>query len=82
LTVLWLTPAVCAPRRGIRYKPANANRLYRSTIIEGRAQVIVREPVKSETRTREIAVERAAPTEEWIIRRLKHVIDLGIRGLG
>jgi hypothetical protein len=66
---------------GYIYKAANAYRLCRSPAIEARAQEIIGERTKNETRAREIGVQRAGLTEEWIIVRLKHVIDLSIRGL-
>ncbi|MCS3498665.1 hypothetical protein M2189_002376 [Bradyrhizobium japonicum] len=66
---------------GYVYKPANASRLCRKPSIEARVREIISERVNSEAKAREIAMERAALTEEWIILRLKHVIDLSIRGL-
>ncbi|QIG95940.1 hypothetical protein [Bradyrhizobium sp. 6(2017)] len=66
---------------GYVYKPANASRLCRRPSIEARVREIVEERAHSEAKAREIGVQRAALTEEWIILRLKHVIDLSIRGL-
>ena len=66
---------------GYIYKPANANRLCRSPAIEGRVEEIVGERAAKEAKAREIGIQRAGLTEEWIIGRLKHVIDLSIRGL-
>lgn len=66
---------------GYVYKPANASRLCREPSIEARVREIVSERANSEAKAREIAIERSALTEEWIILRLKHVIDLSIRGL-
>jgi hypothetical protein len=66
---------------GYIYKAANANRLCRSPAIEARVQELIGERAKNEARSREIGVQRAGLTEEWIIVRLKHVIDLSIRGL-
>jgi hypothetical protein len=66
---------------GYVYKPSNANRVCRSPTIEARVQAIILERASIETRAREIGMQRAALTEEWIILRLKHVIDLSIRGL-
>lgn len=66
---------------GYVYKPANASRLCRKPSIEARVQEIITERANSEAKAREIGIARAALTEEWIIIRLKHVIDLSIRGL-
>jgi hypothetical protein len=66
---------------GYIYKPANANRLCRSPAIEARVEEIVVERAAAEARAREMGIQRAGLTEEWIIVRLKHVIDLSIRGL-
>ena len=66
---------------GYIYKPANANRLCRSPAIEARVEEIVGERAAKEANAREIGIQRAGLTEEWIIVRLKHVIDLSIRGL-
>ncbi|MBR1233666.1 hypothetical protein [Bradyrhizobium sp. AUGA SZCCT0182] len=66
---------------GYIYKAANAHRLCRSVTIEARVQEIIDERAKSDVKAREIGVQRAGLTEEWVIVRLKHVIDLSIRGL-
>ncbi|NOJ47835.1 hypothetical protein [Bradyrhizobium archetypum] len=66
---------------GYIYKPANANRLCRSPIIEARVEEIIEERAAGEARARGLGIQRAGLTEEWIIVRLKHVIDLSIRGL-
>ncbi|UPJ42773.1 hypothetical protein IVB40_01470 [Bradyrhizobium sp. 40] len=66
---------------GYVYKPANASRLCRTPSIEARVREIISERANSETKAREIGIARAALTEEWIIVRLKHVIDLSLRGL-
>ncbi|MBR0935754.1 hypothetical protein [Bradyrhizobium jicamae] len=66
---------------GYVYKPANASRLCRRPSIEARVREIISERANSEAKAREIGLERAALTEEWIILRVKHVIDLSIRGL-
>ncbi|MGY8677868.1 hypothetical protein Q2941_08610 [Bradyrhizobium sp. UFLA05-153] len=66
---------------GYVYKPANASRLCRNPSIEARVREIISERANSEAKAREIGITRAALTDEWIIVRLKHVIDLSIRGL-
>ncbi|BBZ91071.1 hypothetical protein BRDID11004_78010 [Bradyrhizobium diazoefficiens] len=66
---------------GYVYKPANASRLCRNPSIEARAREIISERTNSEAKAREIGIARAALTGEWIILRLKHVIDSSIRGL-
>ncbi|MCK1656192.1 terminase small subunit [Bradyrhizobium sp. 151] len=66
---------------GYAYKPANASRLCRQPSIEARVREIISERANSEAKAREVGIARAALTEEWIIVRLKHVIDLSIRGL-
>ncbi|MEZ0031256.1 hypothetical protein ABIF68_001626 [Bradyrhizobium japonicum] len=66
---------------GYVYKPANASRLCRNPTIKARAREIISERANSEAKAREVGITRAALTEEWIILRLKHVIDLSIRGL-
>ncbi|MET3993730.1 hypothetical protein ABID65_005385 [Bradyrhizobium sp. S3.9.2] len=66
---------------GYVYKPANASRLCRKPSIEARVREIISDRANSEAKAREIGITRAALTEEWIILRLKHVIDLSIRGL-
>lgn len=66
---------------GYVYKPTNASRLCRKPSIEARVREIISERADSEAKAREIGIARAALTEEWIILRLRHVIDLSIRGL-
>jgi hypothetical protein len=66
---------------GYVYKPANASRLCRSSAIEARVQELIAERAAGTAKAREIGIQRAGLSEEWIIVRLKHVIDLSIRGL-
>jgi hypothetical protein len=66
---------------GYVYKPANASRLCRSSAIEARVQELIADRAASTAKAREIGIQRAGLSEEWIIVRLKHVIDLSIRGL-
>jgi hypothetical protein len=66
---------------GFIYKSANASRLCRSPAIAARVGEILGQRAAKEAKAREIGIERAGLTEEWIIVRLKHVIDLSIRGL-
>src|SRR5882724_11041263 len=66
---------------GYVYKPANASRLCRSPAIEARVQELIAERAASAAKARDIGIQRAGLSEEWIIVRLKHVIDLSIRGL-
>jgi hypothetical protein len=66
---------------GYIYKPANASRLCRRPEISTRVQELVAERAAMEGRAREIGIQRAGLSEEWIIVRLKHVIDLSIRGI-
>ncbi|MEY9752621.1 hypothetical protein [Bradyrhizobium yuanmingense] len=46
-----------------------------------RVEELVSERAAEEARVREIGIQRAGLSEEWIIMRLKHVIDLSIRGV-
>jgi hypothetical protein len=66
---------------GYLYKPANASRLCRSAAIEARVEEILRERATNEAKAREIGIQRAGLSEEWIVTRLKYVIDLSIRGV-
>lgn len=66
---------------GYKYKPANASRLCRSSAIKARVDEIIRERGADDEKAREIGIWRAGLSEEWIIVRLKHVIDLSIRGV-
>lgn len=65
---------------GYHYKPANASRLCKNPAIIARVEEILRERAADEAKAREVGIWRAGLSEEWIIVRLKHVIDLSIRG--
>jgi hypothetical protein len=66
---------------GYVYQPANAHRLCTSPAVADRVEEIVAERVAKESKVREMALEKAALTDSWVIIRLKHTIDLAIRGL-
>lgn len=66
---------------GYNYKPANASRFCKNPIIKARVEEILRDRAASEAKAREVGIWRAGLSEEWIIVRLKHVIDLSIRGV-
>src|SRR4051812_40708171 len=66
---------------GYTFRPANAHRLCTSRAIAHRVQEIVAERVAKESRARELAIEKAGLTDSWIIIRLRHTIDMAIRGL-
>jgi hypothetical protein len=66
---------------GYVYNPANAHRLCTGPGVVDRVEEIVAERFAKESRVREMAIEKAALTESWVIIRLKHTIDLAIRGL-
>ncbi len=66
---------------GYVYQPANAHRLCTSPAVADRVEEIVAERVAKDSRVREMAIEKAALTDSWVIIRLKHTIDLAIRGL-
>ena len=66
---------------GYVYNPANAHRLCTSPAVADRVEEIVAERVAKESKARELAIEKAALTDSWVIIRLKHTIDMAIRGL-
>jgi hypothetical protein len=66
---------------GYTFQPANAHRLCTSRAIAHRVQEIVAERIAKEARVRELAIDKAALTDSWVIVRLRHTIDLAIRGL-
>ncbi|MCP1766331.1 hypothetical protein [Bradyrhizobium japonicum] len=66
---------------GYTFQPANAHRLCTSRAVTHRVQEIIAERVAQEARVRELAIEKAALTDSWIIIRLRHTIDMAIRGL-
>ena len=73
--------AVAYKAGGYVYQPANAHRLCTSPAVADRVEEIVAERVAKDSRVREMAIEKAALTDSWVIIRLKHTIDLAIRGL-
>lgn len=66
---------------GYVYKAANASRLCRRVDISARVQELIADRVAREGQARQIGIQRAGLSEEWIIVRLMHVVDLSIRGL-
>ncbi|WP_271567754.1 hypothetical protein [Bradyrhizobium sp. CCBAU 11386] len=66
---------------GYTFQPANAHRLCTSRAVTQRVQEIVADRVARESRIRELAIEKAALSDSWIIIRLRHTIDMAIRGL-
>jgi hypothetical protein len=66
---------------GYVYNPANAHRLCTSPAVTDRVEEIVAERIAKESRVREMAIEKAALTDSWVIIRLKHTIDMALRGL-
>jgi len=66
---------------GYTFQPANAHRLCTSRAVVHRVQEIVAERIAKESKVRELAIEKAALTDSWIIIRLRHTIDMAIRGL-
>ncbi|WP_314961458.1 hypothetical protein [Bradyrhizobium cosmicum] len=66
---------------GYAFQPANAHRLCMSRAVVHRVQELVAERLAKDSKVRELAIEKAALTDSWIIIRLRHTIDLAIRGL-
>ncbi len=66
---------------GFKYLPSPATNFFKRPDVAARVAEIVAEKVAAEGKARQFGIQRAGLTEEWVILRLKHVIDLAIRGV-
>lgn len=65
---------------GFKYKPASAAKFFKRPNIAARINEIVTQKIADQGKAREIGVQKAGLTEEWIITRLMWLTERSLRG--